>query len=299
MLSFKTLKRFTLGFFSSLLFISFSWASDWAFTTTLQGTMGDYGDSRFRNNIHSAGAQIAAAYKERASLTVGGEWSHVDFVNSFTNNIFGGNWHGSGKVSFWPDQLPGKLTARLDYHFIDNNDTSDFSDEVKVWNPIISFLNNDKTFYLDVGYAHSSYKEDLKLHQYTPTVGFLLWDDWYQVRAYMINPSNKSRVQGTELTKAVEVKWTHWLQPGHWLKPFNVQASFMGGNRIHPVDPDALAVYSLGDLQTKNAYAIAAEWKLPHDMSLMLLGARSHWRQRTLNDNYVNETLFVSVSKKW
>ncbi|MBI4357120.1 MAG: hypothetical protein HY559_04520 [Gammaproteobacteria bacterium] len=287
---------------SLLLFFSATSRSEdnWAFSTTLQGTIGDYRGSEFRNNISSAGILFGGDYRDRAGLTLGYEYSHVDFDSGFTNNIYGSNLYASGKVSVFPDWLPGKITTRLDFYFNDNQDSSDFSDEVRVWAPQVSFLNHTKTFYADFGYARSSYKKELFIRQYTPTLGIGVNQgfDWIQARGYFINPSNPSRVQGSDDTEALEVKWTHWLSPDNFLKLNNFQLGYVWGKRIHPVDQDAAAVYSLGDTQT-DATAFGLEWKLPQDMSFMVLAARAHYRQRTLNDNYANDVLYLSVAKKW
>lgn len=276
----------------------------WSQTTTLQMMIGDYVSSSTRNNANSVGFIHAVDYRDRAGFALGWEYSHVDFagVNSIftSDNIYGSNYYASGKVNFFPDKLPGKITAKLDLYYIDNNDPSDYSDEVKVWSPQLLFLNHAKTFYLDFGFARSKYKLNLDMTQLTPTLGFALNQgyEWIQLRGYFIRASNPMRVQNTHHTRALEAKWTHYLRPGHTLKPFNVQLGYLWGKRIQAVDSDAATVYSLTDLQ-KDSVNLSAMWNLPRNFSLLLFGGRSFYRQRTLGDNYANLIFYVNLAKKW
>ena len=76
--------------------------------------------------------------------------------------------------------------------------------DLKIVAPQISYTGLDEKFYLDLGYARSSYGEadalvgDLELDQFTPTLGFGFNEssDWLQFRGYLINVSNPSRAQG-------------------------------------------------------------------------------------------------------
>lgn len=296
------------AFIGSLLLCasSIGMAGDiWSQTTTLQMMVGDYVSCLTRNNLNSVGVIHAVDYRDRAGFALGWEYSHVDFAavpNTFftSTNIYGSNYYASGKVNFFPAKLPGKLTAKLDLYYVDNQDPSDFSDEVKVWSPQLLFLNHAKTFYLDLGYAHSRYKVNLDMQQYTPTVGFGFNQgyEWVQLRGFLITPSNPSRVQGTRHTKALDTKWIHYFQPGHRLKPANVQLGYLWGKRIQAVDHDAASVYSLTDLQ-KDSMSLAAVWNLPRDFSLMLYGSRTFYRQRTLGDNYSSLVAYMNIAKKW
>ena len=273
-------------------------SADWQVKSDVQGSYGKYSGSINRKSLLSAGAIISADYLEKGGFSLGGNYTKLTF--NAGSNLNQQSVYGSIHYNVYLDALPGPLTLRLDGHGINNNDTTGNTDNVKVIAPQISFLNYSKTFYIDLGYARSSYKNNLTVDQWTPTLGMGFNDgaDWLQVRGYFIKPSNKLRAQNVSRTSAADVKWTHWLAPDAWLGLEKVQLAGLLGDRIYAVDGDAAGVYNLADIQ-KGSVSLALQWKLSQSLHLMLAGGNERYLDNTINDSYNNRYAYIDISTQW
>ncbi len=273
-------------------------SGDWQVKSDTQGSYGKYSGSIKRKSLVNVGVIISADYLEKGGFSLGGNYTKLTFNAGSTLNQQ--SIYGSLRYNIYLDAFPGPLTLRVDGHGINNNDATGNTDNVKVIAPQISFLNYSKTFYIDLGYARSSYKNNLKVDQWTPTlgVGFNEGADWLQVRGYFIKPSNKLRAQNVSRTAAVDVKWTHWLAPDAWLGLEQVQLAGLFGERIYAVDGDAAAVYNLADVQ-KGSLSFALQWKLSQSLHLMLVGGNERYLDKTINDSYNNRYAYIDFSTQW
>jgi len=273
-------------------------SADWQVKSDVQGSYGKYSGSIKRKSLLSAGAIISADYLEKGGFSLGGNYTKLTF--NAGSNLNQQSVYGSIHYNVYLDALPGPLTLRLDGHGINNNDTTGNTDNVKVIAPQISFLNYSKTFYIDLGYARSSYKNNLTVDQWTPTLGMGFNDgaDWLQVRGYFIKPSNKLRAQNVSRTSAADVKLTHWLAPDAWLGLEKVQLAGLFGDRIYAVDGDAAAVYNLADVQ-KGSVSLALQWKLSQSLHLMLAAGNERYLDNTINDSYNNRYAYINLSTQW
>jgi len=271
----------------------------WYVTGTLQGMYGDYSGSIQRRSTSSEGLTVKADYLDKVSVNMGLYHTNIDFKNAIDDISQDAIWV-SGQYHLNPDKLNGKVTLRLDGHFVTNDDSTNDTDDVVVAAPQISYINYAKTFYVDLGYAYSDYRNDLAVHQLTPTVGFALNQgaDWVQLRGYLIDPSNTARAQGKEQTSAVEAKWTHWFGPKAILGIDSLQASTLIGRRVYAVDVDSNAVYNLADVQTGSA-AVSGHWKFGDDLSLLVLGGVEKYENYNINDKYKNQFIYMNISKQW
>jgi hypothetical protein len=206
----------------------------------------------------------------------------------------------SGRKHFYFDSVPGKITLRADGYFIENNDSTNDTNNVRTFATQASFISNDKQYYTDFGYAHSSYRNNLRVDQYTPTVAIALFDSagWLQLRGYFIETSNPDRAQGLTSTQAAEIKYTHWLTPDGYLKPSNLQIGGMVGRRFYTVDLDAGSVANLADVQT-GGITTGAEWKLGGQAKALLLGGNNFYKNRTAGDSYSGAFGYLNVSTTW
>jgi len=273
-------------------------SGDWQVKADTQGSYGKYSGSIKRKSLVSAGAIISADYLEKGGFSLGGNYTKLTFNAGSTLNQQ--SVYGSIHYNVYLDALPGPLTLRLDGHGINNNDATGNTDNVKVIAPQLSFLNYSKTFYIDLGYARSSYKNNLTVDQWTPTLGMGFNDgaDWLQLRGYFIKPSNKLRAQNVSRTSAADIKWTHWLAPDAWLGLEKVQLAGLFGDRIYAVDGDAAAVYNLADVQ-KGSLSLALQWKLSQSLHLMLAGGNERYLDKTINDSYNNRYAYIDLSTQW
>ena len=214
----------------------------------------------------------------------------------------------SGRLNFTPDLLPGRLTVRADVHIADNDDITNETDKVRVFAPQVSFLSFDKTKYLDLGYAHSSYGDSnigngsLSVSQWTPTVGFGFNQgaDWLQVRLYAVRISNERRSLNDSSTEAVEAKWTHYFLAPTGLIPEHVQLGALVGKRIYAVDGDTAALYNLADMQRGGVLA-GAQWKIASNFHLLLNGGYDRYETQVtgVSNKYNGEYIYTGVIAKW
>ncbi len=273
-------------------------SGDWQVKADTQGSYGKYSGSIKRKSLLSVGAIVSADYLEQGGFSLGGNYTKLTFNAGSTLNQQ--SVYGSIHYNVYLDALSGPLTLRVDGHGINNNDATGNTDNVNVIAPQISFLNYSKTFYIDLGYARSSYKNNLTVDQWTPTLGMGFNDgaDWLQVRGYFIKPSNKLRAQNVSRTSAADVKWMHWLAPDAWLGLEKVQLAGLFGDRIYAVDGDAAAVYNLADVQ-KGSLSLALQWRLSQSLHLMLAGGNEQYLDKTINDSYNNRYAYIDLSTQW
>ncbi len=273
-------------------------AGEWSATLGGQAAYGSYAGADQRDSWTSAGAILSADYMEKGGYTLGVTRTDVKGRNGVAdigqNALF-----ASGRLNFTPDKLPGRLTARLDLHGIGNDDITGDSDNVRVVAPQLSYLSFDKRNYVDLGYARSSYNNNLTVNQWTPTVGFGFnqGGDWLQLRGWFIDPSNTARAQGKNSTAALETKWTHWLAP-NMLGIDNIKANLLLGERVYAVDGDAGSVSNLSDIQRGGA-SLGAEWKLGRTSKLLLQLGQDRYRNATLADDYKSNYGYVWLSTQW
>ena len=273
-------------------------SGDWQVRADTQASYGKYNGSIKRKDLVNAGVIMSADYLEKGGFSLGANYTKLTFnAGSVLNQQ---SIYGSLRYNIYLDALPGPLTLRIDGHGINNNDVTGNTDNVKVIAPQLSFLNYSKTFYIDLGYARSSYQNNLTVDQWTPTLGMGFNDgaDWLQVRGYFIKPSNKLRAQNTSRTSAADVKWTHWLAPDAWWGLEKLQLSGLFGDRIYAVDGDVAAVYNLADVQ-KGSLSLALQWKLSPSLHLMLAAGNERYLDNAINDSYNNRYAYIDLSTQW
>jgi hypothetical protein len=296
----KTARLLTATALSVAVIVPLAQAGDeWDVKVDLQGSYGDYAKSTEREDLWSAGLIVTADYLDNVGFTVGYNKTEVNYTPG-TPKLTQDALFASVRFHDTPDLLPGRLTYRLDGHLIENDDPTGNTDEGRILAPQIAYLAFDKSLYLDLGYAHSSYAGDLTLTQWTPTLGIGLnqGNDWLQLRGYLIHSSNASRTQGKEDTSAVEAKLTHYFGSDAPLGIDRLQATLLGGQRMYAVDGDAGAVYNLADIQ-KGSLSLGGAWDLDDSWSVLLVGGLEKYENQDISDEYDNRYLYFDVNRKW
>lgn len=275
-------------------------SGEWTSTLGVQGVYGGYSGALQRDSMSGYGLFLSSDYLEQSGYTLG--LNHTDVkakggvADTSQNALF-----VSGRTHFTLDKLPGRLTARLDLHAIDNDDATRNTDGVKAIAPQVSYLSFDKRHYFDLGYAHSSYKNDLSVNQWTPTAGFGLNDgaDWLQLRAWFIDPSNPARAQGKSSTTALEMKWTHWLA-ANAARIDNVKLGLVAGERVYAVDGDAGSVANLADIN-RGGVSLGAEWKLGKTSTVLAMIGQDRFRNASLApaNDYTLNYAYLWLSGQW
>ena len=258
-----------------------------------------YNNSQYRDSLYEAGTTVSADYLESGGVTLGYTHSGLSYKNN-QPRLDQDAYFLSGRKHFHVDSLSGKITLRVDGNFITNTDPTQNTNNVKVWAIQTSYLSYDKQYYADFAYARSYYQNNLRVDQYTPTVGLALFDNagWLQLRGYFIETSNPDRAEGLSSSQAAEIKYTHWLEPDSIFKPSNLQLGGMVGRRLYTVDMDAGSVANLADVQT-GGITTGVEWRLGEHGKLLLLGGNNFYKNRTAGDSYAGAFGYINTSFTW
>ena len=304
-------------------------ANGWYWKASGQMLLKGYQGSEQFSAFNDLAGFIAADYLERGGVKFGYHVSQTSYrtgLSAAPDQVDSQTFYASGRLNDFPDQLPGKLTIRLDTYI--GRDTWRYktvtaasgppmsggtrrntvteNDDYQALNPIVSFLDFSKTFYVDLGYAYSGYHssdasvDNIKVAQWSPTLGlgFNRGFDWLQLRAYLINLSSSNRIGDKDSTSAMEFKWLHWFGPDAPLNMHGVHLSFLSGQRVYAIDSDAGDLNSTADLQT-GLFAAGAEWQLGQQLDLLMQVGQETYENSTLSDEYNNNYLYVSISHAW
>lgn len=271
----------------------------WKLKAAAQGTYLGYANSQYRDSLYEAGTVLSADYLDEGGVTASYTHTGLTYKDN-TPSLQQEAYFLSGRKHFYFDGVPGKITLRADGYVIDNNEANNDTDNVRTFATQASFISHSKQYYADFGYARSSYRNNLRVNQYTPTVGLALFDSvgWLQLRGYFIEMSNPDRAQGLSSTQGAEIKYTHWLTPDGYFKPSNLQLSGLAGRRVYAVDLDAGSVANLADVQTGSINA-GAEWKIGEHGKVLLLGGNNFYKNRTLGDSYSGAFGYLNTSYAW
>jgi hypothetical protein len=267
---------------SGLWFTSNSQASDsWSFEFLPQLWYGSYQDSITMDSILSYGFYTSADYDERNGFTFGYTQSNIA-GKAGTADVIGADTDEtaiflSGHYTIFSASASGNITLRLDgYSVKDKNTITEttvppgggmggndrvgitYTDNIAAGFAQISFMNRVENYYLDVGYALSSYEYDSadvehnnKVKQITPTAGLAFNEqyDWLQARAYIIRLQHGENTNNQKSSNALELQWTHWFDQQAPFGLDSIGINTVIGERISAVDPDASEIYSLSDRQ--------------------------------------------------
>lgn len=279
----------------------------WSINIAPETLYGDYASSPVREKIYSEGALVDLQYLERCSVLFGYFPLQLYYKNNIPTLYQTTNYLSYRDV-LTPDFLSGVLTLRLDGYKIQNNDRTHETDGVNVVSPLISYINYDKTYYLDFGYATSRYGEShigrggLQVSQYTPTVGLGFNDstNWMRFRVYDIHTSDYIRSQDVTHTDGLEITLSHYILYCPFYIPKRIDAGFFIGKRIYAVDSDALIVNNLGDIQKGGVY-LQAQWRLSQHVDFLVNGGHQSFTTLINNNrvpyalNYVYAGITVKI----
>jgi len=299
--------------------------SPWYLSTSANINLNAFSDSEVIDTQTELSIFIDTDYVEKFSLSAGLIYQNQKSISGISNNILylGGQYHS------YPESLPGKVSLSVDTYNENENSTvkktsttmpgpgagmpptvtvttERISNSLKIVNPVISFLNYTKSFYVDLGYAYSEYAsseteiEKFNVKQWTPTIGFSFNDqyDWLILRHYNIDLSNDTRSPGITKTSSYEIKLTHWVKNTDNSRLDNLQFSFLTGDRLFAVDHDARKIYNLSDMQTA-ALSIGGNWKYKNKSSFYIYTGLEEYKNIFSNNDYYNVFIYSGFKKHW
>ncbi len=327
----------------ALLFPGQVWSGgDWYSKAGVEALERTYSGSDYYDDLAGFGAYVSADYLEKTSFIVGYNYNKRQYKSGLTGApsdmkesiVFLG---ASG--NYYLDSLPGKLTLRLD-GYVGQDKYNNFSvpapmgggtqnisikDNFTVLNPTVSFLNFAKTFYLDLGFAYSTYKsndsannninithpkkniivggsstDDITVTQWTPTIGFGFNRavDWLQFRSYLIEYSSSNRVDFKDSAVSLETKWIHWFSSDPFLGMESASLILLAGERIYAVDSDSYSLYNFADMQN-SSLAMNAKWKFANQLDFILQAGYENNEDIVENNNYSSSYLYGQLSRNW
>ncbi|KOR33265.1 hypothetical protein TI05_02025 [Achromatium sp. WMS3] len=276
--------------------------SNWSFNLLPSVTYGSYSGSEQRDKFTDIGLMVSADYFGVGGLTLGVSNSKViaqDNTNDF-NDVDQYNYVISGRKYFNLGPTSGTMTLRLDGHRINNDDNVSNTDDVSVIASQVSWLSSDKLLYADLGYAHSKYKGNSAIHQFTPTISFGINNsyDWIRLRGYFIDGFDSTVTEGRSNTIALNGSWTHYFSPGHRLVPAHFTLGFSVGEKLTAVDMDALSVANLADVN-RGAINLMLTWNVAKSTQLSVFAGQSFFRNLTTDDNYRLNVGYINLSINW
>ena len=283
----------------------------WQLKHTLQTYYQFYSSESDRSNSIAAGYFLSADYLDSGNITFGYNTTFVKFENNADDS--GQFFYLSGQKHLYPDSLPGKLSLRIDTYI--GEETIKFRDatasstsgpgnagkraislgsgivtettDIDVYYLGSSFINYNKTFYADIGYARSEYdgSSSIKVNQITPSIGFGWNDsyDWLQLRAYLIDADQQASSFNDDNFQALEAKYTHWYPQESRSKLEFVRLSILSGERMLAVDPDAAAIYSIADIQQASVTG-SMQWQFSANAKLLALIQYDQYQDANEND---------------
>ena len=301
--------------------------SNWFLSASANFNISTFSKAQNIDSQNELGLFIDADYLESFSLSAGLIYQNQG-LNSFSNISNSIQYLGAA-YHMYPESLPGKLTFSIETYKESENttvrttrtmgpgtgpgmpptvitETEIINDSLKIYNPVISYLNYKKTFYADLGYANSEYGSTdsaigvLKVKQWTPTIGFAFNDqyDWLQIRHYNIDLSNDIRSPDVTKTTANEIKLTHWFENKEDTSLDNIQFIVLSGERLFAVDHDARKIYNLADMQTA-IYSIGGNWKHLNGNRFYIYAGIEEYEDTSSNEDFNNVFLYLGYKINW
>lgn len=274
-------------------------ADHWNTSIGVQTTVGDYANSVQRDQLNSRGVVASTESMQRGGVELG--FNSIDVVKKQgIPTLEQTEVSASAHAFFRPAAIPGRITARIDWVGIHNNDRIGGTDGVTAQSYGLAWLTRDELRYFDLSYARSQYPFDLVVSQWTPAIGFASAQrqHWWDLRAYFIEVSRSARAAGRSSTSALEARWTYWPSHRRVFVPNNLTASVLIGRRIFAFERDLGSVTNLADLE-RGEWSLTAEWRLRASFSLLAqLGQRSYTNE-FIADSYQLNYAYLRVTKRW
>jgi hypothetical protein len=252
---------------------------DWKLSTALTTMTGNYRDSMTMNNQHGNGLRLTGENQQQWGLTVGLQSTRIDMKPmSQTATQDQDNWLLSGYRHAPSTFQPGRWTMQLDGYQIHNDAKVGNSDGVRVIAPQLSWLSANRPLKLDLGYANSSYRDTVTIHQLSAGIGFGFnnQQNWAQVRGYAINNLDPRYALGYANTRSTEFKLTQFLPRDIRFAPTSITLGIETGKKIFGVDMLTQTVYNL-PMVNKGNKNIAATWPFSSSTDFTLFASKTRY----------------------
>lgn len=279
-------------------------------------TNGTYTGVTFKDSLYGYGADLSLNYLDnisaRGGLNYTGIYYDVPGRDPSTFELSQSEVKFEFNYSFFSDLLRGKLTPGLQSIRYAGNLSDPYLGDVTTAGPVLRYINNARSFYIDAHYSISSYEKSYSITQFDAAIAGSLFSkyNWVKLRAYQINTAEVTdifREQGYLFASnyaVAELSYKHWLNFKWGLLPASVEVSTSFGNSLLGVNPDTLAISNLLDEKLSET-GITLDWNASHRFNVLVFVGISEYQKyyhhqgiRRL-DNYTNTNGYLQISKNW
>jgi len=211
----KVKKLILVALILPMLFVTNVLADEkWYVSATLNGMAGNYSESSYRNNLFSGSAWINIDYIDVYSVALAYNNLNVDYTDAAAGSFDINQESVAARLqyNFYNDTLGGKITTQLVAHSVTNDSPALLSDNVVIVAPKILYINYSKTFALDFEYVYSDYSNNkFIIEQFSPAIGFGFNknSDWLEIKAFLIQSSDRRLSQDEDSLSAIKINWQH------------------------------------------------------------------------------------------
>jgi hypothetical protein len=274
--------------------------SDMTFKVGHQLVDGSYSSDSIKKSIKSSGVIFNIEYLDDVSITHTNTDTKIKFVDP-DNNINQTSKFTAISYNLYSDDY-GKINLRTDYHHIDNNDATGATDDVRINSYQASVFPYDDSYYAEIGFSKSKYPYIGNIDHLTPltikqlNISYaksLTGADWFTLKAYRVNSSDKDRSHNKENYNALEAKYKYFLAENP-IAVNNLEFSILSGRRIFAVDGAAGSAYNMGDLQI-GSVGLSAEWIFSENTNLLSSVSREKY-QTDADVNYTGNYKYLNFN---
>lgn len=274
----------------------------WQWRTAVSAMTGHYADSMTLKTQSGLGLRISAEKDQTWGLATGLQTTRIDMQPIVpTGQQNQDNWLLSAWVHAPSTALPGRWTFQLDAYKSSNDASGTNSSDVSTWAPKITWLAFGQALKMDLGYAHSKYKDTDAIDQISASVavGFNGSKDWIQIRSTHINHLTPALALGHSRTRATDIKLTHLLSPDSVWTPTSITWGLERGQKIYALDVDAQFLYNLPMLN-RGGENIAGSWQLNPQTTLNVqLSKNKYTADQPFTHTFTFSTLGIQIAKVW
>jgi len=289
--------------------------SAWQLSTSANIGLSSYQDSQLADAQSELSFFVDGQYLD--GLGIGGGYIRRDRSDTsanglVTNIIYLGIWK-----TLYLDMLPGKMSLILDGYRSDgsvdqsgqskgaNVSTQVEIDDMEVISPALVYVNESKSYSVDVSYAESRIYSvtnnlpDVTVRQWVPAVSIIFNDQFDRLRLkyYHVSLSNDSRAAGVNQTAATEVKWTHWFSTND-TGLIDMTLSLLAGDRQYGIDRDTRRIDSFAEL-LKKAASFGVTWGVNQSSIFYMYAGLERYDDPGVGSHYETGYLYMGTKKKW
>lgn len=263
---------------------------------------GHYAGSLTMYNQQGLGLRIAGEKNKQWGFTVGLQSTHIDMAPITQTSVqHQDNRLASAFTHLASNSLLGRWTLQIDAHQLTNDASHTNSSSVRAIAPQITWLSYTQPLKIDLSIASSNYKNTAPIYQLSSALayGFNNGKNWLQFRGYASNNLTPSEALGQSNTRALDTKFTHFVNRTSSWMPSSVTAGFDLGKKIYWVDMASQTVYNQ-PMINEGGENLAASWQLTPKSNVSLqLNQTRYYAESVSAHRFKLSTLSTQLACAW